>query len=49
MFNIILPKPCGIFAKNLIQQLIQWYVQQIQFWDVLTECFFLYTTNPIEL
>ena len=44
MINIILPKPCEIFAKfcqifkkNLIQQLIQWYIQQMQFWHILTE------------
>ena len=43
MFNIILPKPCEIFFfcqifnKNWIQQLIQWNIQQIQFWHILTE------------
>ena len=38
MFNIILTKPCEIFAKSLTEkQLIQRYIQQIQFWHILTE------------
>ena len=32
-----LPNFCQISNKNLIQQLIQWYIQQIQFWHILTE------------
>ena len=28
---------CQIFNKNLIQQLIQWYIQQMQSWHILTE------------
>ena len=32
-----LPNFCQIFNKNWTQQLIQWYIQQIQFWHILTE------------
>ena len=28
---------CQIVDKNLNQQLIQWYIQQIQFWHILAE------------
>ena len=42
VFNIILPKPCEIFGKFLanffnktwIQQLILWYIRQIQFCQI---------------
>ena len=44
MFNIIyqnlvksLSIFCQIFNKNLNQQLIQWYIQQMQFWHILSE------------
>ena len=44
MFNIILPKPCEIFAKSLanLQQKFNlttdpMVIQQIQFWHILTE------------
>ena len=54
MLNIILPKPCEIFAnlfrifnKNLNQQLIQWYIQQIQFWHILAEWSILGKTRLI--
>ena len=32
-----LPNFCQIFNKNLNQQLLQWYNEQIQFWHILTE------------